>query len=155
MEEALLYSLKHRFQAKVDLVRVDSATPDFATGTRSLIKSVFAVEAAIEVTNTWLEKVFNRTGLTVETKAWLVDPNDLPDDYHPIPGHFVQDYGLVSRVNDPHVLAVYIIKKVELIDGGMLIEGYRLLGAERGAVLTELAVDTLLLSNSDQEAASG
>lgn len=149
MQEMLLYSLKHRFQSKVDVVRVLNTTPDFQTGTRSVKKVVYSLEAAIEVTNKWLEKVFNKTGVDINTKAWIIDPRDLPEDFTPRANDYIQDYGNVNRVQEPGLIAVYLVKSAEIIDGGMLVEGTRVLTAERYAILSPEAVDAIYLGEQN------
>lgn len=150
MEQLLLYQMKQRFRSTIELVRKDSVSPDFKTGRRSAGQTVYQFDHAIEITNTWLTRTFNRTDIDINTKGWLLDPRDLPDGYEPSVNDVVQDYGRVSTVSKNTLIGVYEITSTENVVGGILIVGKRVAVEPRQAsVFSPDASDDLSFDDSE------
>lgn len=141
MEQLLLYQLKHRFRSQIELVRKVEVTTNVQTGRRTITQTVHCFDAVVEVTNNWLTRTFNRTDIDNNSKGWLIDPRDLPDDYEPSLNDVVQDYGRHS--NDPKLVAVYQVVTVENVEGGILVIGRRQLGSDQSAIKSPTASDDL------------
>ncbi len=139
MEELLLYQLIQENRSYIELVRKEEVTPDFKTGRRTIVRTVYTLDAVYEVTNNWMTRTLNRTDIDMNTKGWLIVPRDLPDLYYPSLNDVVQDYG--KSVRCPKLKAVYQVKSVEEVNGGILVIAQRLSGAEQNAILSPAAFD--------------
>lgn len=141
MTEILLYQMKHRFRSRIELLRKDSVVSNVQTGRKTVNQTIHCLDSVVEVTNNWLTRTFNRTDVDINTKGWLVDPRDLPDDYEPSLADTVQDYGRVNNVDDPKLKGVYEITFVDISDAGYLIIGRKLAGSDQRSIQSALSVD--------------
>ena len=147
METMLMYRMKHRFRSRIELVKKEQVVVDFENGNRIATQKVYLFDAVFEVTNNWLTRTFNRTDIDINTKGWLIDPRDLPDDgYSPSVNDTVQDYGLHSTASDNWNTpkAVYLIKAVDEVTGGLLVIGTRLGGSDQTKIVSPTSEDNFL-----------
>jgi hypothetical protein len=154
METMLLYRMKHQFRSRIELVKKEQVVANLETGRRTATQSVYLFDAVFEVTNNWLTRTFNRTDIDVNTKGWLIDPRDLPDDgYTPSVNDVVQDYGLHSTSSEQWntTKGVYLIRTVEEVTGGLLVIAQRIGGSDQSKIVSPTVVDDLQLTEEHNE----
>jgi hypothetical protein len=120
----LLYLLKHQYPSAIKIVRTETIVDNYETGERTHTRRTYEIDKAIEASNTWLARVFNKTIVDQNSKAWVIDDHDL-DDFVPQLDDLVQD----SSNN------VFTIAKMENVPGGVLIVCKRTEGVRRNAIL--------------------
>jgi hypothetical protein len=120
----LLYLLKHQYPSAIKIVRTETIVDNYETGERTHTRRTYEIDKAIEASNSWLSRVFNKTIVEQDAKAWVIDDRDL-DDFTPQLDDLVQD-----AANN-----TFTISKVETVPGGVLIVGKRTEGVRRNAIL--------------------
>lgn len=136
--------MKHQFSSTIEILKKRETPTNLETGNKTVSYDIHFLNHVVQVSYNWLTRTLNKTGLDATKKGWLIDPRDIEVDVEL--GDTIQDYGTTS--NTPKLIGVYEVVSIDIVDGGILVIGSRMLGADPRGVKTEYSSDSLALEDS-------